>query len=609
MVPATASYISSGAFGKTTDVFDALNARIHDPFRREFLQLDLQLTGNVTTFVAGTAVDYTSGYDVIVNIGGDNYSIGYPVDANDLEARLNKLDIGQWYFDADDNLAIRSLHNIGDITQNGNTIFSTSSVVDNIDEPEITDAIRELALRIHKLSTTVALPWTEIGFGSIDNTAIVSSPKLTYNDLTDTLTMTDVHGIDSLKIAPGIFYPFANNGWDAGITLYKNTSGGQFVAGATDSDSTFALWQSFHLSDDLTTQYITEAMLWSCGTYDRGITGNELGTHFKINDYDRIYINDTYVRLYNADPSSSAAYVQRFYGAYTAGIPHYVGLQASNSVAADSTYILPTNYPGVSGYVLSSTTFGVMSWIAPATGSVTSVSVATANGFAGSSSGGATPILTLSTTITGILKGNGTAISAATDLDITGKLLTGYVSGAGTVAATDSILQGIQKLNGNTAALVTGVSSVNGGTGAVTITVTGTANKIDVSGGTGLTPTITISPTYVGQTSITTLGTVTTGTWSATTIGTTKGGTGLTSYTTGDIIYASASNTLSKLAVGTTGQVLTLAAGIPSWATPTTGTVTSIATAGLISGGTINTTGTITTAIATNKLVGRATAG
>lgn len=55
------------------------------------------------------------------------------------------------------------------------------------------------------------------------------------------------------------------------------------------------------------------------------------------------------------------------------------------------------------------------SWISAAggAGAVTSVSVATANGFAGSSSGGATPALTLSTTVTGLLKGNGTAISAA----------------------------------------------------------------------------------------------------------------------------------------------------------------------------------------------------
>jgi hypothetical protein len=47
-------------------------------------------------------------------------------------------------------------------------------------------------------------------------------------------------------------------------------------------------------------------------------------------------------------------------------------------------------------------------------GTVTSVSVASANGLAGTSSGGATPVLTLSTSITGILQGNGTAISAAT---------------------------------------------------------------------------------------------------------------------------------------------------------------------------------------------------
>ena len=35
---------------------------------------------------------------------------------------------------------------------------------------------------------------------------------------------------------------------------------------------------------------------------------------------------------------------------------------------------------------------------------------------------------------------------------VIGKVLTGYVSGAGTVAATDTILQAIQKLNGNIAA-------------------------------------------------------------------------------------------------------------------------------------------------------------
>lgn len=49
------------------------------------------------------------------------------------------------------------------------------------------------------------------------------------------------------------------------------------------------------------------------------------------------------------------------------------------------------------------------------TGTVTSVSVITANGFAGTvATATTTPAITLTTTITGILKGNGTAISAAT---------------------------------------------------------------------------------------------------------------------------------------------------------------------------------------------------
>ncbi len=46
-----------------------------------------------------------------------------------------------------------------------------------------------------------------------------------------------------------------------------------------------------------------------------------------------------------------------------------------------------------------------------------------------------------------------------------------------------------------------------------------------------------------------------------------NGGTGLTSYTTGDILYASADDTLSALPIGSANQVLTVSGGIPSWTT------------------------------------------
>ena len=72
--------------------------------------------------------------------------------------------------------------------------------------------------------------------------------------------------------------------------------------------------------------------------------------------------------------------------------------------------------------------------------------------------------------------------------------------------------------------------------------------------------------TWAGTTNVTTLGTITTGVWTGTAIADDNGGTGQTTYTTGDILYASGSNTLAKLAVGSNTEVLTLAGGVPTWA-------------------------------------------
>ena len=67
-------------------------------------------------------------------------------------------------------------------------------------------------------------------------------------------------------------------------------------------------------------------------------------------------------------------------------------------------------------------------------------------------------------------------------------------------------------------------------------------------------------------------GSMTSATWNGVAIGAIYGGTAQTTYTTGDTLYASASNTLSKLAVGSTGQVLTVAGGVPTWANTTPAT-------------------------------------
>jgi len=54
-------------------------------------------------------------------------------------------------------------------------------------------------------------------------------------------------------------------------------------------------------------------------------------------------------------------------------------------------------------------------------------------------------------------------------------------------------------------------------------------------------------------------------TWRGNTIDEIYGGTGNTAYSTGEILYASASNTLSKLSIGSTDQVLTVIGGVPTW--------------------------------------------
>ena len=51
--------------------------------------------------------------------------------------------------------------------------------------------------------------------------------------------------------------------------------------------------------------------------------------------------------------------------------------------------------------------------------------------------------------------------------------------------------------------------------------------------------------------------------------------------TTGDTLYASAANTLARRAIGSTGDVLTVSGGLPTWATPASGGMTLISTTSL----------------------------
>lgn len=117
------------------------------------------------------------------------------------------------------------------------------------------------------------------------------------------------------------------------------------------------------------------------------------------------------------------------------------------------------------------------------TGTVTSVSVVSTNGFAGTvANASTTPALTLKTTITGLLKGNGTAISAATaGTDYLAGPLTGDVTTSGEAATVVGI-------NGTSlAGLATGILKNTTGTGVPTIAASGTDYLTPSGNGSSLT--------------------------------------------------------------------------------------------------------------------------
>lgn len=155
--------------------------------------------------------------------------------------------------------------------------------------------------------------------------------------------------------------------------------------------------------------------------------------------------------------------------------------------------------------------------------------------------------------------------TAGSGIDLTGTTFSANLAATGGLEFSGSnAIQLKATLAGNGLTYASGVLAVGG-----------TANRITVAA-----DTVDIASTYVGQTSITTLGTVTTGTWNATTISPTYGGTGVNNGTKtitlgGNLTTAGAFNTTLTVTGATT---VTL---------PTTGTLATLAGAEALSNKTI----------------------
>lgn len=184
-----------------------------------------------------------------------------------------------------------------------------------------------------------------------------------------------------------------------------------------------------------------------------------------------------------------------------------------------------------------------------------------------SSVNGYTGAVTLSYTDVGAPSTSGTNATGTWAIDISGNAATATSA----TTATNVAGGAANKIVYNTGAGVTSFIDApvtaghylkwNGSAFEWNVAGTGTVTSVDVSGGTtGLT-------TSGGP--VTTSGTITL----AGTLATTNGGTGLTTFTAGDLPYYATGTALSKLGIGTSAYLLTSSGTAPQWTNPTSVTV------------------------------------
>jgi hypothetical protein len=300
-------------------------------------------------------------------------------------------------------------------------------------------------------------------------------------------------------------------------------------------------------------------------------------------------------RFENAEAAIQGAYLQPVVQTGTIANYNLDNSPTAGGIVYGTGPALAVSAAGTLGQVLTSGGAGAPTWSTAAAGTVSSVSVVSANGLAGTvATATTTPAITLSTTVTGLLKGNGTAISAAT-------------SGTDYAPATSgtSILYGDGAGGFSNVTIGTGVAFTAGtlsatGSGGTVTSVTGTAPV--VSSG-GATPAISMA---AATTSVN--GYLTSTDWNTFNnkgSGTVTSVAALTLGTTGTDLS-------STVATGTTTPVITLqvptasasnrgALSAADWTTfnsKGSGTVTSVSGTGTVNGitltGTVTTTGSLT---------------
>src|SRR3954466_11334598 len=264
------------------------------------------------------------------------------------------------------------------------------------------------------------------------------------------------------------------------------------------------------------------------------------------------------------------------------------------SFAVDAPYIVASSYPSLPNSVILaagsgiSLTAGGGNYTNSASGESAGLNSLTTTGIVvrtGTATYNTASITSNNGTITVT---NGSAVSGNPDLAVVPSTTVQNVNvlSNGVQTSTRSSLNFIPSTGisisvvDNSGSGQTDITFSSSGSGGTVTSVSGTTNRITVTNGT-TTPVIDISASYVGQSSITTLGTISTGTWQGTAVTVPYGGTGDTSFTAYSVLCGGTTSTgaLQNVSgVGTSGYVLTSngASSLPTWQAAGSGTVTSV---------------------------------
>ena len=157
-------------------------------------------------------------------------------------------------------------------------------------------------------------------------------------------------------------------------------------------------------------------------------------------------------------------------------------LQSANT-SSNTTFTLPGT-DGTTGQALVTDGSGSLSFSSVGSGTVTTGSVVSANGLAGSvANASTTPAITLSTSITGVLKGNGTAISAAT-------AGTDYVAPGGALGTPSSGTLSSCTVDGTNSVGFRTAPQTSGGASSYTLVLTDSGKHVIFTGGSTATLTV-----------------------------------------------------------------------------------------------------------------------